>query len=173
MFEFLHNSITNEKKIPATESVNDDPSLAQTVTITTDNTSNTPPTRFGSTRILLPKDPDQSIITIAERPNEYNANDYTVFISSNIRPTGTYYSELLTLLRTLTAQSKVYIFIGSPGGSLHTGAMIAGAIKACRAEVTTIAIGIVASSAALIWSYGVAADNTPVAKYLGELKLLI
>ena len=113
-----------------------------------------PPVRFGSTRIILPRDPDRSVISIIEQLNEKNCNDYIVYISSHIRGQSTYYAELLTLLRTLTSDSTVNIYIGSPGGSLHTGAMIANAIATSKAQVTTIAIGIVASAAALIWSYG-------------------
>jgi ATP-dependent protease ClpP protease subunit len=113
-----------------------------------------PPTRFGATRIVLPQDPPRAAITIHERPNDANHSDYIVFITQQIRCEGTYYAELITLLRSLTAASKVEIYIGSPGGSLHTGAMIANAIRASKAAVTTIAIGVVASAAALIWSYG-------------------
>ena len=118
------------------------------------STPSQPPMRFGATRIILPPDPDRSVISIVECPNDLNVNDYMVFISSHIRGESTYYAELLTLLRTLTPDSNVNIYIGSPGGSLHTGAMIANAIATSKARVTTIAIGIVASAAALIWSYG-------------------
>lgn len=113
-----------------------------------------PPSRFGATRIILPPDAENSAIQIIEQQNDTNTNDYVVFISSCIRSEGVYYAELITLLRTLTSTSKVNIYIGSPGGSLYTGAMIANAIKICKANVTTIAIGVVASAAALIWSYG-------------------
>ena len=113
-----------------------------------------PPVRFGSTRIILPPDPNNSVITIIEQQNDSNTNDYLVFISSCILSESIYYSELITLLRTLPSSSKVCIHISSPGGSLNTGAMIANAIKSSKATVYTHAIGIVASAAALVWSYG-------------------
>lgn len=112
------------------------------------------PLRFGSARIPMNRDPENPRIVITEIPTAANFNDYTVYISQAISCEGCYYAELITLLRTLTAASKVMILISSPGGSLHTGAMIASAIKASKAEVTTSAIGMVASAAALIWSYG-------------------
>ena len=114
----------------------------------------TPPSRFGATRILLAQDPDRPVISIREHKNDSNYNDYVVYITQFIRSEGTYYAELLTLLRTLTEASAVTIFISSPGGSLHTGAMIASAIRMSSAKITTVALGVVASSAALIWSHG-------------------
>jgi ATP-dependent protease ClpP protease subunit len=113
-----------------------------------------PPIKFGATRIVIATDPDSPVISIIERKNPANQNDYMVFISQYIMDDGSYYAELTTLLKTLTAASKVVIFIGSPGGSLNVGAIIASAVKSCKAEVTTVAIGVVASAAALIWSYG-------------------
>ena len=110
--------------------------------------------RFGAKKIPIQKDPDSSVVTILERPNATNHSDYVVYIISNIPGDSTYYAELITLLRTLTLNSKVDIYISSPGGSLQTGAMVAAAIRKSQARVTTIAVGIVASAAALIWSYG-------------------
>jgi ATP-dependent protease ClpP protease subunit len=113
-----------------------------------------PPTRFGATRIVIVPDPNQSMITIIETPNDTSYSDYTIFINREISGNGNYYGEVLTLLNSLTIQTHVVVYIGSPGGSLHGGAMIANALRNCKAHVTTIATGIVASAAALIWSYG-------------------
>jgi ATP-dependent protease ClpP protease subunit len=112
------------------------------------------PMRFGAARIPIERNPDQLRIIITEIPTSSNFHDYTVYIGREISCEVCYYAELITLLRTLTSASKVMIMISSPGGSLHTGAMIASAIKASKAEVTTSTIGMVASAAALIWSYG-------------------
>lgn len=113
-----------------------------------------PPTRFGATQIVLEIDPSQPVICIHETTNMDGYHDYTVFINREICGDGNYYAEFITLLKSLTAKSNVTIYIGSPGGSLNAGAMIANAIRRCAAPVTTVAIGIVASAAALIWSYG-------------------
>ena len=131
------------------------PTAATVVTVTTgDQPQQNPPTRFGISRTILPKDPDKSVIQIVERVNLNNQHDYLVYISAEIREHGTYYAELISLLRTVKSGSKVDIYISSPGGSLNTGAMIANAAKNSQAVVTTVAIGIVASAAALIWSHG-------------------
>jgi len=112
------------------------------------------PLRFGAARIPMSQDPSRPTITILEHTTNTNHNDYTIFISGVIRHDASYHAELLMLLHTLTPASKVTIFISSPGGSLHVGAMIASAIQTSTAEITTTAIGVVASAAALIWSYG-------------------
>ena len=134
-------------------------------TVVVPSTPAAPPTRFGAVRYRLAPDPESPVITISERKNENNHNDYVVHINKFISFGSTYYAELLTLLRTIKKPTQVHIFISSPGGSLGTGAMIASAIKNCEAEVTTIAIGVIASAAALIWSYGhrkVAIDGSVV-----------
>lgn len=113
-----------------------------------------PPTRFGAIRITLPPDPAKSVISIFERPNDTNTHDYVVYITQYLRAEGTYYAELLTLLNTAPPSARIEIYIGSPGGSLHTGAMIASAIQTSKATVTTVSMGVVASASALIWSYG-------------------
>ena len=77
-----------------------------------------------------------------------------MLIHGGIRGDCNYYAEAVTLLNTLTSQSNVTVRIGSNGGSLYAGAIIANAVKTSKAKVTTIACGVVASAAALIWSYG-------------------
>lgn len=123
-------------------------------TPTTPPTPPAPPQRFGAIRIKLDEDGWNSKIHIKEYPNVNNTNDYVVILNKLIPGEAIYSAELITLLNTLTAQSTVTIRIASPGGSLYTGAMIASAIKTSQAKVITIACGIVASAAALIWSYG-------------------
>jgi ATP-dependent protease ClpP protease subunit len=113
-----------------------------------------PPMRFGAIKIPLDTEPYPSVINISEIPNATNTNDYIVFINGGIRGSSCFYAELITLLDTLTEESTVVTYINSPGGSLYTGSMIASAMKNSKAKVITIARGVVASAAALIWSYG-------------------
>lgn len=127
----------------------------ENLTVTeTPGPSDAPPTRFGATQIVLEPDPEQSKIVIVELPRQAGGFDYVIFINRMIDSNNVYYAELITLLATLTTASSVVINIGSPGGSLSTGAIIANAVQHCKACVTTVAFGVVASAAALIWSYG-------------------
>lgn len=132
------------------------PELSQVIADSTipSLTPSQPPSRFGATRIVIAKDPERSTISIYELRNDVNQNDYVVYIFDLIRHESTYYAELVTLLRTVTSDSRINIYIGSRGGCLYTGAMIANAIQKSKAHVTTVAVGLVASAAALIWSYG-------------------
>lgn len=146
----MFKNLTTVKLQSVMEDVQQNPSNCQPQC----NPPQPPPMRFGAVKIPLEPDPDQSQIKIIEYSNSFNTNDYQIFINGLIRGSATYYAEFLTLLNTLTNTSSVYIYISSPGGSLYTGAMIANAIKNSEAEIATIACGIVASAAALIWSYG-------------------
>ena len=125
------------------------PEPSATTVVVTDTPAQ-PPMRFGAVRIDMKSDPDRPEVTI----EEVQSNDYVVYISREILGGSYYYAELITLLRTLPAGAKVTIYISSPGGVVHSGAMIAAAIQASKATVTTVAIGVVASAASLIWSYG-------------------
>lgn len=151
MFETLH-ILGAEPPAPGLENLGtvrlDDP------TPTPSNPNNAPPTRFGAIKIPMRPNPDNSCITIIEVPNDDNTNDYIVYIFGGIRYDSSYYAELAMLLATAPASSTIEIYISSPGGSLAAGAIIANAISSSAAQVTTIACGMVASAAALIWSYG-------------------
>lgn len=111
-----------------------------------------PPLRFGALPIVLT--PIQDRILIEETVREDGINDYRVYINGSIDSGNVYSAELVTLLSTLGSQSNVQIIITSGGGSLMGGARIAGAIRASDANITTVAVGLCGSAAALIWSYG-------------------
>jgi len=121
----------------------------------TSSTTPLPAIRFGASKIPLELNTTTPNIVINEslQPTT-NIPEYTVFITGVIGHHTSYCAELITLLRTLPQSSQVKVYISSPGGSLAGGAMISAAIHQCKAHVTTHAIGVVASSAALIWSYG-------------------
>lgn len=117
-------------------------------------TPDAPKPRFGAVRIPLEEDGWDSKIRIIERQNIHGTNDYLITLNGAIPTHNRYFAEAITLLRTIGEKSTILINIASGGGSLHTGAALAGAIKDCKAKVITNACGIVASAAALIWSYG-------------------
>lgn len=153
MFELLQLQLNNE--IASLENLNTTaPMNATVVTVKEDNSPPPPPpTKYGLTPIPLAIDPNESKIDIVEIP-EGGINDYHVRIFSSISYETEYYAELVSLLATLTENSTVTIYINSPGGSLDVGAIISNAIQSTKANVITIAIGMVASAACLIWSYG-------------------
>lgn len=65
-----------------------------------------------------------------------------------------YYLELLQFLHEGTEKDTCNMTIDNRGGYLVTGIAIADAIKNSKAHVTTIAVSIAASAAALIWTAG-------------------
>ena len=65
-----------------------------------------------------------------------------------------YYLELIQFLHESTEKDTCNITIDNRGGYLVTGIAIAEAIKNSKAHVTTIAVSIAASAAALIWTAG-------------------
>ncbi len=114
-----------------------------------------PPTRFGAIRIPMEPEPDCSAIKIVECPQPAAGEpDYMVYINREIRGAVGYYADLLLLLATVSSDKQIDIYIGSQGGNLYCGGMIANAVKTCKAKTTTIASGMCASAAALIWAYG-------------------
>lgn len=65
-----------------------------------------------------------------------------------------YYVELLDFLKEAEEGDTVLVAIDNEGGMLHTGIVIATAIKNSKATVTTKAISIAASAAAVIFAAG-------------------
>ena len=64
------------------------------------------------------------------------------------------YVNLIDMLNRATDHYLFYLHIESGGGMVTTGATIASAIADCKGKVTTIAEGLCASAASLIWSAG-------------------
>ena len=64
------------------------------------------------------------------------------------------YVPLLNILHQATEDARIYIHIQSGGGMVTTGSTIASAIASCKGQVVTIAEGLCASAASLIWSAG-------------------
>ena len=65
-----------------------------------------------------------------------------------------YYFELINMLHLAKENDTITIYLDNNGGYLHTGIIISEAIKNTKAEVTTVAIRIAASAAALIFTNG-------------------
>lgn len=119
-----------------------------------------PPLRYGALPIKLKSVPENSIV-IEEIPGENGVLNYDIYIVGIIDNEPNYIADIVTLLVTIPELTKVKIFIASPGGSLCAGARIANAVATTKAQVTTIAVGICGSAAALIWSYGKTLEVMP------------
>lgn len=61
---------------------------------------------------------------------------------------------LLNILRSATSDDRVIIGISSFGGELDLAARIASAMRVCKAKITTVSLGPVASAGCLIWAEG-------------------
>ena len=89
------------------------------------------------------------IVTLA--PN--GSKIYTSIITGEVIFPGKYI-QLLAALYSANKGDQVIIKIASPGGMVETGVAILTAIENTRAEVTTVAMGLVASIASIIWLAG-------------------
>lgn len=78
---------------------------------------------------------------------------FTVYIRGPIQDMH-HYIMLLEALNTATQNDIIEIYIDSAGGMVTTGASIASAMTTCHGKVITIACGLCASAASLIWSAG-------------------
>lgn len=90
---------------------------------------------------------------------------FTTYVFGTIE-NPTPFGDLIAVLQTATEQDEVNIYIHSPGGCVCTGAMIASSIVACKAKVTTIAVGVCASAGSLIWSAGHVCHSTSMAAFM-------
>ena len=77
----------------------------------------------------------------------------TVSLSGEIGPV-TQYLEFIDALDNAKENDQVRIVISSPGGDVYTTQQLVERMESCKATVTTIASGLVASAATMIWLYG-------------------
>ena len=77
----------------------------------------------------------------------------TVSLVGEIGPI-TQYLELLEVLDTADEKDQVRIVLDTPGGDVYTTQQIVGRMESCKAKVTTVASGLVASAGTFIWLYG-------------------
>lgn len=108
-----------------------------------------------------PAQPPKAMVIQAKCPilkfsEEINGTPKTI-IHANIRgPIDDIdgYLPLIDELNRADENTAFYIHIASGGGMVTTGATVSSAIANCKGQVTTIAEGLCASAASLIWSAG-------------------
>ena len=77
----------------------------------------------------------------------------TISLVGEIGPI-TQYLEVFDVLDTATEKDQVRIVLDTPGGDVYTTQQIVGRMESCKAKVTTVASGLVASAGTFIWLYG-------------------
>lgn len=93
------------------------------------------------------------VITRAPREDGTEGEIISVQFVGEIGPI-TQYLEFIEVLDTATPKDEVRILIDSPGGDVYTTQQLVGRMESCKAKVTTVASGLVASAATFLWFYG-------------------
>lgn len=93
------------------------------------------------------------VISRAKRADDVDGNIYTVQFVGEIGPI-TQYLELLQVLDNATGNDQVKLVIDSPGGDVYTAQHIVERMDECKAQVITVASGLVASAATFVWCAG-------------------
>ena len=130
--EVLNATIVDEETKPASTPVQNTPPAAPPTTVQ--------PPIFG--------DSGSVVVTQGEKGKRY-----TAVITGEVSFPGKYIQLIDTLYHAKKGDSIV-IKIASPGGMVETGVAILTAIENTQAHVTTVAMGLVASIAAIIWLAG-------------------
>ena len=91
--------------------------------------------------------------TITSVQNAEGGVDVTVQLVGEIGPL-TQFLELIDVLDTATENDRIDIMIDTPGGDVYTTQHIVERMTSCKAQVTTIASGLVASAGTMIWFFG-------------------
>ena len=91
--------------------------------------------------------------TITSVQNAEGGVDVTVQLVGEIGPL-TQFLELIDVLDTATEKDRIDIMIDTPGGDVYTTQHIVERMTSCKAQVTTIASGLVASAGTMIWFFG-------------------
>ena len=78
---------------------------------------------------------------------------YTVQFTDEIGPM-TQYLELFEVMDSAKENDQIRFVINSPGGDVYTAQQIVGRMHDCKAQVITVASGLVASAATFVWCAG-------------------
>lgn len=78
---------------------------------------------------------------------------YRFYLSTEIEDPENYH-QMCQILRSVAEGDQVYIHLNSPGGRLDSTSQIIAAMRECKGDVITVADGIVASAATLIFLAG-------------------
>lgn len=77
------------------------------------------------------------------------ARQYDIYLNQAVEEPR-HYSKLIDLFRNASSQDSINVFLNTPGGVLHTGVQLIGAMKDCQARVTTVLDGTAQSLGPLI-----------------------
>lgn len=112
--------------------------------------------------INLPKNTPNSIgyVSVVQHPDGHRT--FSTFISEAIYEVSDYY-HLIYALNSASERDEFIIKLASPGGSIETGIILCNAIYNSKAKVTTQAMGICASIAAVMWCCGKRRSIVPTA----------
>lgn len=112
-----------------------------------------PPIKYGMIPIDLPV-VEENKPYVMEFEGQDGSKNYDIYMLCDIGYCDGFATDIINILNHAKSDSTVRFFINSPGGSLEAGAQVCAAMSRTEAETVTIACGMVASAAALIWSYG-------------------
>jgi len=101
---------------------------------------------------LIPRQNDR-VPTVSLSPKDGGGMLYVISIRGPIDGPE-YYAIVCDILYGAKEGDTIIISLNSPGGVVATGMAIIAAMAACKGQVITRAVGMVASCAAMIWSYG-------------------
>jgi ATP-dependent Clp protease protease subunit len=108
--------------------------------------------RLNPASIIAQQDDDEAC---ADTEDEASITDRIIFLSGEIND-GTA-SSIITQLLELDAENPeedIYLYIGSPGGSVYAGMAIYDAMQSVQADVVTVSMGFSASMAAILLAAG-------------------
>ncbi|KAJ3695681.1 hypothetical protein LUZ60_001058 [Juncus effusus] len=108
-----------------------------------------------SHRKTLSSDWDLSVSPELLDTNEMLLNQRVVFLGSHVeRMTADLIVSQLLMLDASDSTKEIKLFINSPGGSITDGMAIYDGMKLCKAEISTICIGLAANVAAFLLASG-------------------
>lgn len=95
----------------------------------------------------------KTIPVVCKKPNENGGEEITIQIVGVIECLSQFI-EVIDVLGNATEKDTVRIVIDTPGGNVFTTQIIVAYMVGCKAPVTTVASGLVASAGTIIWFYG-------------------
>lgn len=113
--------------------------------------------RYSGVPIALPK-AELSVPYIVTKPGVDGITDYDIYIVGTIDignvKSFEAYNDIIRILKYATEDTKINIIIDTMGGDIQVGCLLASAMRASAADITTVATGYVMSMGTVIWHAG-------------------
>ena len=103
---------------------------------------------------------------ICKKPIDSNGHEEVTIQLCGVIEATSQFLEVFDILGRAKSGDEIRIVIDTPGGNVYATQLLVDYMMRCKANVTTVASGLVASAGTIVWFYGKNREVGPWAKFM-------